>query len=366
VEPHGRCRPPRLRWVFLECGWRQLNKRTRAASKPAKARCRKGAPKAWSHRGSTRASRETEVARLTREREEALEQQTTTAKVLQVISSSPGNLDAAFETILASATRLCEASFGTLSLHEGDGLFRSVAMYNAPAAVVELRRREPLMRPAPLVLLAKNKQSFQVLDATRQIDKQTDPDTAAFVELSGARSAVVVPMTKGPELIGAIVVHRIEVSRFSDRQEEVLRNFAAQAVIAIENARLLKELRQRTSDLTESFEQQTATSEVLRVVSSSLGDLQPVFDAMLSNATKICAAKFGVLWLSEGERFRCVALHNAPSAFAAQYKSELMVRPASGTGLRHLMETREVTQVADMTTIQPYIERDPFVVKSVE
>ena len=126
------------------------------------------------------------------------------------------------------------------------------------------------------------------------------------------------------------------------------------------------EVAQLKRELHEALEQQTATSEVLRVVSNSLGDLQPVFDAMLANATKICAAEFGVLWLSEGEQFRCVALHNAPSAFADQYKGEPVVHPARGTGLRQLLDTRKVTQVADMTTIQPYIERDPFVVKSVE
>jgi hypothetical protein len=170
----------------------------RAGSRAAKARRRRAvkpkgrsAPKAMPRRGSAPAGQETEVARLTRERDEALERQTATAEVLEVISSSPGNLDAAFETILANATRLCEASFGTLSLHEGDGLFRSVAMHNAPAAVVELRRTQPLMRPSGLARLAKTKKSFQTLDAAKEIDKQTDPDAAAFAELSGARSAVV-------------------------------------------------------------------------------------------------------------------------------------------------------------------------------
>ena len=173
-------------------------------------------------------------------------------------------------------------------------------------------------------------------------------------------------MLKEGELVGFFGLARQKVHPFGEKEVALVTNFAAQAVIAIENARLLNELRQRTSDLTESFEQQAATSEVLRVVSSSLGDLQPVFDAMLANATRICAAKFGVLWLSEGEQFRCVALHNAPSAFADQYRGAPVVHPAPGTGLRQLLDTRKVTQVADMTTIQPYIERDPFVVKSVE
>ena len=121
-------------------------------------------------------------------------------------------------------------------------------------------------------------------------------------------------MLKENELVGVIIVYRQEVRPFTDKQIELVKNFAAQAVIAIENARLLNELRQRTTDLTEALEQQTATSEVLEVISSAPGDLQPVFETMLTNATRICEAKFGVLWLSEQERFRCVALHNAPPA----------------------------------------------------
>src|SRR5262249_52473303 len=124
--------------------------------------------------------------------------------------------------------------------------------------------------------------------------------------------------------------------------------------------------RQRTTDLTEALEQQTATFEVLQVIGSSPGDLQPVFSTMLANATRICEATFGVLWLSDGERFRCVALHNAPLAFADHYRDQPVIKPPPGTGLRRLFETRQVTQVPDMTTIQPYIERDPFVVASVE
>jgi hypothetical protein len=163
-----------------------------------------------------------------------------------------------------------------------------------------------------------------------------------------------------------INVYRQEVRPFSDEQITLLENFAAQAVIAIENARLLNELKQRTDDLAEALEKQMATSEVLRVVSSSPGELQPVFEAMLANATRLCAAKFGILWLCEGEGFRCVASHNTPPAFTKQYRREPVIHPVPGTGLRRLFETRQVAQVADMTAIRPYIERDPFVVTSVE
>jgi adenylate cyclase len=344
-----------------------MKRRSTAGSKPAKARRHRAvkpkgrsAAKAIPRRGSAPAGQDTEVARLTHERDEALEQQTATAKVLQVISSSPGNLDAAFETILANATRLCEASFGTLSLHEGDGLFRSVAMHNAPAAVVELRRRQPLMRPSGLARLAITKTSFQTLDAAKEVDKQTDPDAAAFAELSGARSAVVVPMIKGAELIGAIVVYRTEVRPFTDRQEEVLKNFAAQAVIAIENARLLNELRQRTVDLTESLEQQTATSEVLQVISSSPGDLQPVFDRLLANATRLCGAAFGNLLLGEGGRlYRVVAMHNPPPAYAELRRREPVTEVGPETPLARAAALKTFIQVSDFKETVTYVRREP-------
>jgi adenylate cyclase len=344
-----------------------MKRRSTAGSKPAKARRHRAvkpkgrsAAKAIPRRGSAPAGQDTEVARLTHERDEALEQQTATAKVLQVISSSPGNLDAAFETILANATRLCEASFGTLSLHEGDGLFRSVAMHNAPAAVVELRRRQPLMRPSGLARLAITKTSFQTLDAAKEVDKQTDPDAAAFAELSGARSAVVVPMIKGAELIGTIVVYRTEVRPFTDRQEEVLKNFAAQAVIAIENARLLNELRQRTVDLTESLEQQTATSEVLQVISSSPGDLQPVFDRLLANATRLCGAAFGNLLLGEGGRlYRVVAMHNPPPAYAELRRREPVTEVGPETPLARAAALKTFIQVSDFKETVTYVRREP-------
>ena len=336
-----------------------MKKRSKAANRPAKARSRKAlkpkrrsALKALS-RPVAAPARETEVARLTRERDEALERQTATNKVLEVISGSPGNLDAAFEIILANATRLCDASFGTLSLHEGDGLFRSVAMHNAPAAVVELRRRQPLMRPAPLVLLAKNKRSFQVLDATNQIDKQSDPDTAAFVELSGARSAVVVPMIKSAELIGAIVVYRTKVRPFTGRQEEVLKNFAAQAVIAIENARLLNELRdrtsdlsQRTADLTELLEQQTATANVLRVISSTSTDIQPVLDTIVRTAGELCASEYAALFRLQDGHYHAAAWNNAAADWA-KYHLEHPIRVDRGSLVGRTALERSAIHIVD-------------------
>src|SRR6202043_2520246 len=223
-----------------------------------------------------------------RELNEALQQQAATAEVLRLISAAPGDLKRVFSVILESATRLCQANFGTLYLAEGD-FCRAVAMHNAPPAFVAFRSREPL---APitgttvLARVAKAKRTIQVADMAADAVSYKNPQERRFVKLTRVRSLVTVPMLKGKELIGLITVYRQEVRPFTKAQVDLLTSFAAQAVIAIENARLLNELRQRTDDLTESLEQQTATSEVLSVISSSPGELEPVFQAMLDNATR--------------------------------------------------------------------------------
>ncbi len=267
-----------------------------------------------------------ENARLLNELRQSFEQQTATADVLRVISSSPGELEPVFQAMLENATRICEAKFGTLYLCDADA-FRVVAMHNTPPAYAEARQREPLVRPPPDSLLSRVSASKQVVHVAdlREVQSyiERNPYMTAGVELGGYRTVLGVPMIKQSALIGVVNIYRQEVRPFTDKQIELVKNFAAQAVIVIENARLLNELRQRTTDLTErtadlieALEQQTATSEVLQVIGGSPGDLRPVFETMLTNATRICEAKFGVLWLSEGERFRCVALHNARLRFS--------------------------------------------------
>src|SRR5215470_7392601 len=235
---------------------------------------------------------------------ESLQQQTATADVLKVISSSPGELEPVFQAMLENAVCICEAKFGTLWLREGDA-FRAVALHNAPPAYAEARRRELLLRPPPDTALGRVASTKQVVQIDDIGTHRYDPEWRAAIELGNYRTVVSVPMLKENELVGAISIFRQEVRRFTDKQVDLLRNFAAQAVIAIENTRLLNELR-------ESLQQQTATAEVLRVISSSPGELKPVFESMLANATRICEAKYGVLFRYDDGSFYPAATLNPP------------------------------------------------------
>ena len=249
-----------------------------------------------------------------------------TSEVLKVISSSPGELEPVFESMLANASRICEASFGSMMLLEGD-FVRRVALHNPPPEYVKFTQKEPRLhrlRAASLDRLIETRQAVQVMDMA--VEEPESP----ICKFGGARTLLTVPLLKETEIVGAIGIYRKEVRSFTDKQIELLTNFAAQAVIAIENTRLLNELRQRTDDLTESLEQQTATSEVLKVISSSPGDLQPVFQSMLENATRICGAKFGMLWQAEGDGFRCTAFYNVPAALIEERTRDQVMSSGSG------------------------------------
>jgi GAF domain-containing protein len=294
---------------------------------------------------------------------EALEQQTATSEVLRIISCSPGELEPVFQTLLANATRLCEASYGALWLSEGDA-FRTAALYGAmPAAYLERLRSGTLFHPGPDVTLAraaKERKPIQVADLrTSRAYLDGDPLPVAAADIGGVRTMLVVPMLKEGDAIGAIVIYRQEVRPFTGKQIELVTNFASQAVIAIENVRLLNELRQRTDDLSEALEQQTATSDVLRVISGSPNALEPVFQAMLANATRICDANLGLIFRREGDAFRVVSLHGAPPAFADERRRNPVLYPSPGTALGRAAATKQTVQIADVQAEPVYSHPTP-------
>jgi GAF domain-containing protein len=310
---------------------------------------------------------EAEQAR-TRELSESLEQQTATADVLRVISSSPGELTPVFDTVLENATRLCEAKYGMLWLFE-DGGFRPVALHGVPPALAEERPRDSIIRPdldVPLAQLPHTKKSIHIADITKEpaYIRGWRP-LVGLADIGGARTLLLVPMLKENELVGGIAIYRQEIRPFTDKQIALVQNFAAQAVIAIENARLLNELHQRTDDLSDALEQQTATSEVLQVISGSPGELAPVFEAVLSSATRLCEAKFGILFLYEGGTVRGAATHNLPPAFARTRRVN-RYHPAPGGHLADAIKTKGVVQVADLAATQLYAERHRAAVEAVE
>jgi GAF domain-containing protein len=301
--------------------------------------------------GSSAAHLKEQLDQRSRERDEALEREKATAEVLRVISSSPGDPGPVFDAILEKAVRICDAKFGTLYLSEGDG-FRAVAMHNGPDAYRQARQHG-LVYPPPNSgsgRVARTKQVAHVVDIKAMPDYVAgDPFPVSAVELAGFRTVVSVPLLKENELVGIISIYRQEVRPFTDKQIELVTNFAAQAVIAIEHTRLLNELR-------ESLQQQTATADVLKVISSSPGDLEPVFQAMLANAVRICQAQFGTLELWENDGVRLVASHAAPTAYIKLRARERLFRPDPEHPLGRLAATKQVVHVLDLLA-EPKVAR---------
>ena len=293
--------------------------------------------------------------RLTRERDEALEQlsealkqQTAASEVLRLISGSPGELGAVFDAILVNATRLCEARFGILLLWEGDA-FRTVALHNAPPAFVEV------IRPAPVTSLGR-------LVATKQVDHVADmraeqgyvdrhPGPVSIVELAGARTVINMPMLKDRELIGCIALYRQEVRPFTDKQIALLQNFAAQAVIAIENARLLNELR-------ESLQQQTATSDVLKVISRSTFDLKAVLGTLVESAARVCEADIGNIALPSADGTYQVEADYGQSAALSEELRQQKLKPGPGGVIGRTALSRSTVHILDAQTDPDYQLRE--------
>ena len=345
-----------------------MKRRARAGGKATKARGREALKTKRRDAGKTASS--AEVARLTRELNEALEQLTSTSEVLGVISRTKFELQPLLQSVAVNAARLCRAD-GAAIFRLESGLYRFAAGYSLNPAELEIERLTPIP-PGPGTVVGRAAITRQV---ARIDDAWTDPlyEKKEDAKIGGSRSMLGVPLMREGEPIGVIGLARRRIDPFSEREIELVTNFADQAVIAIENTRLLNELRQRTNDLTErtadlteALEQQTATSEVLQVISSSSGVLEPVFATMLEDAVRICDAKFGTIYRSEGDVLHVVATHNAPLAYAEAI-GRLPPHPNPKSALGRTTATKTAVHVANLAAEEAYNERrDPRYVAAVE
>src|SRR5262245_56119033 len=282
----------------------------------------------------------------TRELSEGREQQAATAEVLQVISTSPTDVQSVFDVIVKSAVRLCSTLMSCVWRFDGK-LIHLVAQHGlSPEGLKVYQRTYPLP-------LSQDKLLGQALVDRKPVnvaDVLTAYRSSIGQRELGHRSVLAVPIIREGVAIGVIATSRKEPGLFPEKQVQLLETFADQAVIAIENVRLFDEVQARTRELSESLEQQTATSEVLRVISSSPGELQPVFNAMLENAVRLCEAKFGNLFLREGNAFRAVAVHGPSMTFVEWYRQEPLIQLSdiSHTPLAHVAGSRRVLHIFDL------------------
>jgi two-component system, NtrC family, sensor kinase len=336
-----------------------MRRRSRTTSKLANARSRKAKTlKAVRHGSSSADRRKTEVARLRRELDDAREQQTATAEVFKIISTSPTELRRVLDLVVRSAARFCEAD--DVSIFELDGQDMRMAAHWGLVPhleILEIGFRFPCTRGSVAGRTVLDQKPVHVIDL--QAEAEDFPEGSALARRLGHRTIAGVPLLRDGVPIGTLQLRRTEANPFTDKQMVLLGTFAAQAVIAIENTRLLNELR-------DSLDRQTAAADVLGVISKSLGDLEPVFRAILENATRICDAKFGNLDLAEGDHFRRTAHYNPPPALLELLSREPVFRAGPQTALGRVAATKQSVHIADIAAEQLYAERDPLRVLGVE
>jgi len=304
----------------------------------------RNAAKAPRRRGASSAGLGTQIDRLKGERDEALAQLTATGEILKVMSRSSTSAEAVFRSIVETAARLCNGVFANIRLYDGHKL-HVAATHNFTIEVLDR-----FLKSHPKIPDRSDLAGRAILTgvAVHVPDVLSDPDYDHQMALSGNWRAVLsVPMLRNGKPIGIIAVSKSKPIPFSDREIDLLNTFADQAVIAIENARLFDEVQARARDLAESLQQQTATSEVLKVISSSPGELKPVFNAMLKNAVRICDAKFGNLFLIEGDNARWEAGARTPPKLAQYFTQSRSFRPTPGSHLDRVMRTKQVSRTAD-------------------
>ena len=297
-----------------------------------------------------------EVQAKTHDLSEALTYQTGSGNILRVIASSPTDVKPVLTAIVESACELCDADDALATLRDGDELVFQAQHGSIPV----VWQRQPIDREGAAGLAVIERAPVHVHDLLAPEGEQF-PRAREFARTTNVRTVLCVPLLREGESIGAIVLRRTEVRPFSDKQISLLQTFADQAVIAIGNVRLFEEVQQRTRELSESLEQQTATSEVLSVISRSAGDLEPVFQSMLENATRICGAQFGLMNLYDGDSFHTVGFHNVPPEFEAAGKQSFRARPDGDLG--QMVQTKKVVHIHDLRTRPLYLEGDPATVQ---